>query len=118
MTLGYRLDTDDEDDGPQRVRNGNSSCDMQLSPREQNELFVDLCKQLRELGAVEVRDHGFRAVFPPPTPQLVAMPVKAKVQPEKPAEKKWEVPQLEGSTPEDEARRQEMARTAALVVGG
>lgn len=60
--IGFRA-TDSDEDAPGEVVDGVAST-RELSPAEHCDLFVDLCKRLRELGAIEVRAAEYRAVWP------------------------------------------------------
>lgn len=69
MTMGFELNDPftDDDAAPGVVDGQHESKD---SPEADRKSFVAMCRELVALGAIEVRDHGMRAVFP--APQAVA----------------------------------------------
>ena len=77
--------------------------------------FIDLCRSLRELGAVDVHAGDFRATWPPPKQELSMVPVvREKPKPERPAEPERLLPT---DTPEDIARRERHAEIRRAVTG-
>lgn len=60
--IGYRATDEDEDTSHEVVDGVASTREPTLA--EQGAAFVDVCRQLRELGVVEVRAGDFRAVWP------------------------------------------------------
>lgn len=118
MTLGFRATDDDSEPTPE-VRDGVAS-EREPTLAEDGAAFVDVCKQLRELGCVEVRAGSFRAVWPvQPVSPVVKLPAEAVLRAAKPKPKEDPLPEkvLDTDTPDDAHRRAEYQRIQRAIGG-
>ena len=114
--IGFRATDEDEDDAPGQVVDGHS-CEHDPSPAELNAAFVSLCKELREMGCVEVRAGDFRAVWPA-QPVAPAKLVQAAREKQKPKDEPLPEKVLDTDTPDDAHRRAEYIRIQKAIGGG
>jgi len=103
--------------------------DIAESLKEEAARFVALCRELREMGAIDVQCHGMRAVFPSPTagkqqpsgPNVVRIPLGAPREKEPAMRVDEPFPRQPGDTDDDVKRRQWMASVVdsmATPMGG
>jgi hypothetical protein len=119
VTLGFRATDDDSDDAPSEVRDGVAS-EREPGLREQSTVFLDLCRELREMGVSEVRAGDFRAVWPTQPSaaglSVVRVPLTKPTEP-KPPEPTYEAYEGERPTPETQRARADRERIRKLVGG-
>jgi hypothetical protein len=117
MTIGFG--NTDEDAGTPGVLEGDSH--MTESVERDAKLFLQLCKDLRELGATDVKLGSMRARFGASAPAaqptaIIRVPVGVQERNPEP-EEKLELYPGEVLTSEDKARRREQQRIRDLVTG-
>lgn len=82
--------------------------------------FVNLCAQLREMGACDVSADGYRAVWPAQAAPVVKLPAEAVLRQAKQKPKEEPLPEkvLDTDTPDDLHRRAEYMRIQRAMGGG
>lgn len=116
--MGFRA-TDEDEDTLETVVDGVAS-EREPTLAEQGAAFVDLAKQLRDLGCVEVRAGDFRAVWPAQSAPVVKLPAETVLRQAKPKPKEEPLPEkvLDTDTPDDLHRRAEYMRIQRAMGGG
>lgn len=131
MTMGFRSEDEDEDEEPSGILEGKHSGED--STDHDVDLFYGLCKDLRELGACDVKMGSMRAKWPvdaqPPRPAVLRVPVGSVSEtgptepppaPKRttPTDEELRLYPDEHITPELRAQRVEQLRVKQLLQGG